>query len=257
MECPAADHIGKRFKDVLPDVGHHSNSIAKNIFQTAKPALDVEFQGTTPAHPGEQRHWLANYYPIIDEGEVKAIGGVVQDITERKQREALLKTIHQAESEFIASEDPSKIFDRLLKSILTISNSEYGFIGEALRTDEGKLYLKTHAITNIAWNQETRELYERSAPNLEFYNLDTLFGEVLRTGQPVIANDPHNDPRKGGLPKGHPPLQAFLGLPFFQGDRLVGMVGVANRPGGYDRQLIAFLQPLLNLLRDASQCVSN
>ena len=242
---PAADHIGKRFKDVLPDVGHHSNSIAKNIFQTGKPALDVEFQGTTPANPGEQRHWLANYYPIIDEGEVKAIGGVVQDITERKQREALLKTIHQAESEFIASEDPTKIFDRLLKNILTISNSDYGFIGEALRTDEGKPYLKTHSISNIAWDHETRELYTRSAPNLEFFNLDTLFGEVLRTGQPVIANDPPNDPRKGGLPKGHPPLQAFLGLPFYQGDRLVGMVGVANRPGGYDKQVIAFLQPLL------------
>ena len=242
---PVADHIGKRFKDVLPDVGHHSNAIAKNIFRTARPAMDVEIQGTTPAHPGEHRRWLANYYPIIDEGEVKAIGGVVQDITERKQREALLQTIQQAESEFIASEDPSKIFDRLLTGVLTITNSTYGFIGEALRTKEGELYLKTHAITNIAWNQETRELYERSAPNLELYNLNTLFGEVLNTGEPVIANDPQNDPRGGGLPKGHPPMHAFLGLPFFQGDRLVGMVGVANRPGGYDMELIAFLQPLL------------
>ena len=242
---PAADHIGKRFKDVLPDVGHHSNSIAKNIFQTAQPALGVEFQGVTPAHPGQQRHWLANYYPIIDDGEVKAIGGVVQDITERKQREALLQTIHQAESEFIASEDPSKIFDRLLANVLKISNSGYGFIGEALRTEKGELYLKTHAITNIAWNQETRELYERSALNLEFYKLNPLFGEVLNTGQPVIANDPYTDHRRGGHPEGHPPLHAFLGLPFFQGDRLVGMVGVANRSGGYDKQLIEFLQPLL------------
>ena len=89
-------------------------------------------------------------------------------------------------------------------------------------------------------------MYERFAPNLEFYNLNTLFGKVITTGQPVVANDPMNDPRRGGLPKGHPPMHAFLGLPFYRGDRLVGMVGIANRPEGYDEQLIAYLQPLLS-----------
>ncbi|MFA9561728.1 MAG: PAS domain S-box protein, partial [Nitrospirota bacterium] len=99
---------------------------------------------------------------------------------------------------------------------------------------------------NIAWNQETRELYERFAPNLEFFNLNTLFGKVITTGQPVLANDPMNDPRSGGLPKGHPPMHAFLGLPFYRGDRLVGMVGLANRANGYDAGLIPYLQPLLS-----------
>ncbi len=67
-------------------------------------------------------------------------------------------------------------------------------------TPEGAPYLKTHAITNIAWNDETRKFYELNAPEgMEFHNLKTLFGAVMTTGRPVIANEPANDPRRAGL----------------------------------------------------------
>jgi PAS domain S-box-containing protein len=115
-----------------------------------------------------------------------------------------------------------------------------------LRSPDGQPYLKTHAITNIAWHEQTRAFYEQHAPaGLEFYNLKTLYGAVITSEAPVIANDPANDPRRGGLPPGHPPLRAFLGLPFFAGEELIGMVGVANRPGGYDEAVIHTLAPIL------------
>ncbi len=79
---------------------------------------------------------------------------------------------------------------------------------------------------------------------MEFRNLDTLFGAALRSGTPVIVNDPTNDPRRGALPEGHPPLEAFLGVPISYGGTLVGMVGLANRPGGYHTGLVEFLAPL-------------
>ena len=178
---------------------------------------------------------------------------IVRDITERKQTEdefnkvnALLESINSAQSQFILEADAADIFDALLKNILSLTRSEYGFIGEVIFTAEGKPYLKTHAITNIAWNEETKALYEKYAPNMEFYNLKTLFGEVMITGRPVISNNPSADPRRGGLPQGHPPLNSFLGVPFYHGNNLVGMVGIANRPSSYDEGIIEYLQPLLN-----------
>ena len=69
---------------------------------------------------------------------------------------------------------------------------------------------------------------------------------MIKRGEVVIANDPANDPRSGGLLPGHPPLWAFLGLPFSMGDRLLGMVGIANRPGGFAPGLVDDLAPLLN-----------
>lgn len=81
-----------------------------------------------------------------------------------------------------------------------MTESEYGFIGEVLYGDAKKPYLKTHAITNIAWNKETRKFYEENAPQgMEFYNLKTLFGKVMTSGKPVIANMPAKDPRSASF----------------------------------------------------------
>lgn len=168
--------------------------------------------------------------------------GIVRDISERKATERelsfnheMLDSISTIQSRFILDGNTAAAFERLLSQILKVTESEYGFIGEVLHTDDGSRYLKTHAITNIAWNDETRRFYEENAPQgLEFFNLDTLFGAVIRSGSTVIANDPANDPRAGGIPEGHPPMHGFLGIPFLIGTRLAGMVGVANRPVGYD-----------------------
>lgn len=57
-----------------------------------------------------------------------------------------------------------------------------------------------------------------------------------------------NDPRRGGVPHGHPTLNNFLGLPVVFNGELLAMVGLANRPGGYDLDLVSQLQPLLHTL---------
>jgi len=169
-----------------------------------------------------------------------------ESCAERTCRERLLlAAISHAHSRFLVDGDVRGTFEDLLECLLTVTGSEYGYIGEVHWTDAGEPFLKTHAVTNIAWNQDTRDFYERNAPDgLEFYNLDTLFGRTMTTAEPVIANDPYNDPRRGGLPEGHPRLDAFLGVPFTVAGELVGTFGLANRPGGYDETLLAELQPL-------------
>ena len=155
-------------------------------------------------------------------GEETMFVGMVNDITARKESEHLLylnskvmRAINTALGGFInANMARREIFDSLLEKLLDITDSEYGFIGEILHKDDHTPYLKTYAITNIAWNHDTRKLYKENVRNgLEFHNLDTLFGITIRTGEVVISNNPGDDPRSGGLPKGHPSLDAYLGLP--------------------------------------------
>ena len=157
----------------------------------------------------------------------------------------MLGALRAALLEFVGTTDAAVVFDGLLTNLLALTQSEYGFIGEVLFDGAGEPYLRTHALSNIAWNAETRALYERHAPNLEFRNLKTLFGAALTTGEAVLANDPQTDPRSGGRPAGHPPLRSFMGVPFHHGHELVGMVGIANRAGGYDRALLSYLEPFL------------
>ena len=188
----------------------------------------------------------------IGQDEGRMFVGIVRDITTRRKAEddlrlnhEMLDSISAIQSRFILDGNTSAAFDKLLEVILHLTESEYGFIGERLTKEDGSPYLKTHAITNVAWNKETREFYEQNAPQgLEFYNLKTLFGAVLTTEQALMTNKPSVHPKRGGLPEGHPPLNAFLGLPFKIGERMVGMIGIANRPGGYDQSVIDFLGPL-------------
>lgn len=188
---------------------------------------------------------------IKPESESPRFVAMVRDITDRKRIEAILSwnnhqvdIVSQAQSAFIANTDPRAAFDTLLAGLLELAESEYGFIGEVLYPADNTPYLRTHSITNIAWDEATRQFYEEHAPQgMEFTNLDTLFGAALKTGEPVIANDPASDSRSGGIPKGHPPLTAFLGIPLYAGKRMVGLVGIANRAGGYDAELIESLKP--------------
>jgi len=162
-----------------------------------------------------------------------------------RRMQALQEVITRAQSHFIRETDLRRAFDGLLTDVLALTSSDYGFLSEVL-TRDGKSYLKTYAITDIAWNEETRQFYQTHVEEgIEFHNLNTLFGAALLKREPVIANEPGNDPRSGGLPPGHPALKAFLGLPIFQEGRMVAMLGIANRPQGYDQALIDFLQPVL------------
>ena len=174
------------------------------------------------------------------------------DSAQNRQEQAsiesqLLTAITRAQSQFVLSRDARPAFDGMLDALLRLTKSEYGFIGEVFYEDDGSPYLKTHAITNIAWNDETQRLYDENVEQgLEFRNMNTLFGKAITTGSVVIANDPGNDPRRGGVPKGHPPLNAFLGVPFYYRGKLIGMVGIANREQGYTRELVDAIDPLLS-----------
>lgn len=171
-----------------------------------------------------------------------------QQVYDRQQR--MLEVVRTAQAAFIEADDKRHAFESLLDALLSVTGSEYGFVGEVLHDLHGQPYLKTHAITNIAWDEATRSLYARQqVGGMEFHNLKTLFGRVLVTAEPLISNAPVGDARAGGLPQGHPAMSAFLGVPILNGGQLVGMVGLANQPGGYTEADIEFLQPLLGTVR--------
>jgi signal transduction histidine kinase len=162
----------------------------------------------------------------------------------------LLAAISRAHRLYFRDVAKSELFGQMLNDILDLTGCDYGFIGEVLLDAHSQPYLKTWALTDIAWDEPTRELYAQTlGPDggLNFTNLDTLFGRVLTSQAVLIANEPATDPRRGGLPEGHPPMHSFLGVPLMRGPEMVGMVGVANRQGGFTSSDAEFLAPYLEL----------
>ena len=124
-----ADFYTTKDREVLSD---------KTLLDIPEEVLQTKSHGTRYLHTKK--------IPILDDhGNPQYLLGISEDITEQKQRRILLETIQQAQSQFILGNDPAETFDHLLQNLLSITRSEYGFIGEVLFTPEGTPYLKTQA----------------------------------------------------------------------------------------------------------------
>lgn len=157
----------------------------------------------------------------------------------------LQTVIKRMQSDFSFNSDPTVICQSLLHDLLELTDSQYGLVGETRKDTQGKPFLITYALSKLAWNDETMKLYKQAQDvGFEFHELDNLFGRVVTTGKPVISNDPEHDPNSGGLPEGHPSIDAFLGIPVYFGGHLVGEIGLANRKGGYNQEVLDYLAPL-------------
>ncbi|MFO0888506.1 MAG: PAS domain S-box protein [Isosphaeraceae bacterium] len=250
----ADEVVGRSVSLLMPeDVGaRHDAYVANYLPGRESRVLGKRAQMVGRRKDGSLRD-LELTVSAMEIGKATKFTGIIRDVTDRQRVErdlresnALLKAIQQAHEQFITDSEPGLVFEGMLASILELTGSAYGFIGEVLHDESGDPYLKTYALSDIAWDEATRRLYEEGLTGgLVFRNLRTLFGRVLTTGEAVISDDPATDPRRGGLPPGHPPLDSFLGLPLRHGARLLGMIGLANRPGGYSESQIHYLNPLL------------
>ena len=242
------------FKRVHPD----DREMLRHVQEQASKTLSVLRHTYRVRLPSKGTRW----FTVEAAPQAEADGSVVwhgftTDVTEGRLAEqrlerqrGMLDAVRGAQARYIEADDKRQAFEGLLAAFLSLTGSGYGFVGEVHYNEDGTPYLRTHAITNIAWDEPSRLFYESQMDaGMAFRNLQSLFGQAMITGQPVIANDPRHDPRSGGLPVGHPPMDAFLGIPLSVGDRVVALVGLANQPGGYGPEDVEFLQPLLGTVR--------
>ena len=245
--------IGKNMLEFLTiESKRYALKVAEPDFWKTGYAYDIDYQFVKKN--GEimdiSLSSVAEYDP---KGKFKRSIAVLKNITERKRAEEELQRSHETldsiasiQSKFISESTRSEIFEELLADILKLSKSQFGFIGEVRKRSDGKPYLVLYGVSNIAWDQESRKYYDENyEKGMEFTNLDTLFGEVMKRGKTVISNKPLEDKRSGGTPKGHPPLKSFIGIPLYSEDIMVGMIGLANRQGDYKHEIIDSLEPYI------------
>jgi PAS domain S-box-containing protein len=97
---PAADHVGRTVRDLLPQIAEAVESGLRHVLATGEPKHDIEIAGETPARPGLLRSWTEQWLPIKDtDGLVAGLSIVVEEITERKAaNDALRVALGKAEA---------------------------------------------------------------------------------------------------------------------------------------------------------------
>ncbi|HZH99288.1 MAG TPA: PAS domain-containing protein, partial [Fimbriimonadaceae bacterium] len=89
---PQQAHLGETIENLLPVSARAVAPLLDRVFQSGEPILDIEVEGETPLHPGETRHWLTSYYPVVtSSGEMPYVGVTVTEITGRRRAEDLLR----------------------------------------------------------------------------------------------------------------------------------------------------------------------
>ncbi len=209
---------------------------------------------------GGDKIWIqATYTPIIDEsgaplGVIKLVHDITTEVlaTQRvEQQSQLFDIIVAAHQSFLLDRDLSSACEAVFERLLSLTQSAYGFIGIVQYAD-GQPTLYVPSISNLSWDEATHAWYEQQRQTLGgmvFSRLDNMFGHVITHNTAVCRNNLPTHPEcRGRTPQGHPPLHSFFGIPIRHKGEAIGMIGLANRLGGFDESLVSLMQPLASAL---------
>ncbi len=225
----SGNDLSALFRDVLKNPNRYQNLESENLRRNG------------------DRVWVVwtNKAMFDQHGTLCGILSVGNDITERKRADELMRV---DEARFIALIQLSRMRDATSKEIaeftleqaVRVSGSKIGFIGY-LNEDES--VFTVHARSEGIMSQ-----CDIAEDTLHFPVKDAgLWAESVRKRSVFIINDYSVvTPEHKGYPQGHVPLTRLLTVPVFDRDRIVALVAVANKHGGYDSSDVRQLTLLLD-----------
>ena len=99
---PVEAHPGRTVAEVVPDRAPLIEPLLRRVLETGEALRAQEFSAATATDPGVLHHWVGEYFPVrARDGRVLGVGGVVVDITERKQQEERLRQTAEFRERFL------------------------------------------------------------------------------------------------------------------------------------------------------------
>ena len=222
---------GKTLRQIMPELEEKWYRFG-NVALTGEPLQLEEYSQALG-----NRWFEVNVFPTY-EPEKRNIAVLYKDITDRKkaedrinQQNAVLEGINKIFREALSSQTEEDLGRICLKVAEEITGSRISFMGE-INPKTGKI--EDVAISDQSWKEfgvhDTSSTKKLLPAGLIIHG---IYGRVILGGKGLFTNEPSSHPDSIGTPKSHPKLNSFLGVPLFQDGKAIGMVGLANREGGY------------------------
>ena len=159
---------------------------------------------------------------------------------ELSRRNLALEGINRILSIAVQDKTEEEFGNECLSVALEVTGSQLGFVN--LVGDDGLLH--DIAISDMGWKECL--MYDKTGHRRPPGNflVHGLYGHVIHSEKSFFTNDPMSHPDSVGIPDGHPLLTSFLGVPLSLDGKVVGMLGVANREGGYKQEQQADLEAI-------------
>ena len=177
---------------------------------------------------------------------------VVRDISERKRAEEARRLDESRLGTLLRLNQMTdatlqEISEFAMEAAVRLTQSTIGYVA-FMNEDETVL-------TMTAWSRLAMEECRAADKPIEYPLESTgLWGEAVRQRRPIITNDyTAPNPLKRGTPPGHVELYRHMNVPLFDGDRIVLVAGVANKPAEYDdtdvRQLTLLMTGMWRIIQ--------
>jgi PAS domain S-box-containing protein len=131
----AEAHAGRTVGEVLGAGGPLEEGCFRQVLETAEPLLEREVEGVRHDGSGQALTTLASYYPVRGEGEVRWVGVIVIDITERRRAAELL--LQSQRREAIAKVAGGVAHE--VHNMMTVIAGFSGFLEEAIAGGDPRL----------------------------------------------------------------------------------------------------------------------
>jgi len=250
-EQPAEKMVGRNLFDAYPEL------VTRNIDNFYQQALEGQviflsqlfhkyllpiqpIVGETSLNHMQQRARIA---PLMDEGKVIGTVTIIEDVTERVEREmALLKDIEvngtmaslsRAILELNTLEDISRLF---LEHAKHLTGSSFGYIGYI---DKNTGYFVSPLL-----KEEIPDNAQGSPRKIVFKELTGFWGWVLENKESVLKNKPLEEPLSLGTPSHEISIERFLSSPAIIKNKLVGLIALANPERDYTEEDIDLIERL-------------
>ncbi|MBI5687449.1 MAG: PAS domain S-box protein [Verrucomicrobia bacterium] len=176
-----------------------------------------------------------------------------RDVTERRFAEKALRRhdmiqagVNQVLSAALACKTEAELGSACLAVTKLITQSKAGFIGE-IKADG----LQEIAVSNPGWDACKGLRPAGQSPPPASFEIHGLYGRVIKDAKGFFTNDPAQHPDGIGLPDSHPPLHSFLGVPLIREGRVIGMIALGNRDGGYTATELETLEAMAPAIVEA------
>ncbi len=167
----------------------------------------------------------------------------LDDVTSRKTTDSIMAANLRL-SEYAARQSLDELLTKLVDEAEHITGSSIGFF-HFLEPDQQMLSLQ-------AWSTNTLRTMCTAEGKGQHYSVDKagVWVECIHARRPVIHNDYAALNNRKGLPQGHAPIVRELVVPVLRDERIVGIIGVGNKPGDYLEQDIEAVSRLLDVTWD-------
>ncbi|SDS63361.1 PAS domain S-box-containing protein [Halopseudomonas sabulinigri] len=171
---------------------------------------------------------------------------ILAESQQRERSRQLLSIIAKAQSAYIQRDQIERGFGQLLEQILELTDSRFGLVAQVVHDADSATRLHPYALTlqDSPSAAAPPPADPAGAARVLADNLP-LFEPLLQRGEVVML--PALDNTSG--------LSALLAMPIHNDQQLVGVLALGNRSAGYDRDMLAFLGPLLATLGQLIQAL--